>query len=238
MRNAHPRRVLRDAALMRLLPHFAAQWGAHAHRLPAATQRRSALFLTRVYQKIAFVRGRGRTLCTKSHLVGLMPALEALHPTARFVTIVRPIEGVFPSFWSLQCAISRGFGGFDSSGPEYREMRIVFLKEMHAELRRRFGDGTDPRRRVLTFDNFVADAAAEVGALYDGWGVPYDAAELRGRVSRYLAVEEHAHGFANASWEDMGLRREEIAQLVHCPMLTYGRLNKRGRDGAPAGAGV
>ena len=191
-----------------------------------------------MYQKIAFVRGRGRTLCTKSHLVGLMPALEALHPTARFVTIVRPIEGVFPSFWSLQCAISRGFGGFDSSGPEYREMRITFLKEMHAELRRRFGDGTDLRRRVLTFDNFVADAAAEVGALYDGWGVPYDAAELRGRVSRYLAVEEHAHGFSNASWEDMGLRREEIAQLVLCPMLTYGCLNKRGRDAAPAGAGV
>ena len=49
-------------------------------------------------------------------------------------------------------------------------------------------------------------------------------------------MEEHAHGFANATWEDMGLRREEIAQLVQCPMLTYGRLNKRGRDAAPAGA--
>jgi hypothetical protein len=217
-------------------PCRAAQWGAHAHRLPAATQRRSALFLTRVYQKIAYVRGNGRTLCTKSHLIGLMPALQALHPTARFVTIVRPIEGVFPSFWSLQCAISRDFGRIDSSGPEYRDMRVAFLREMHAELRRRFGDGGDPNRRVLTFDNFVADAAAEVGQLYDGWGLSYDKASVRTRVSAYLAAEEHSHRFGNASWEDIGLRREDIAQLVQCPMLSYGHLNKRRLEPAPAGA--
>ena len=194
------------------------------------------LFLTRVSQKIAFVRGRGRTLCTTSHLIGLLPALQALHPTARFVTIVRPIEGVFPSFWSLQCAISRDFGRIDSSGPEYRDMRVVFLKEMHAELRRRFGDGGDANRRVLTFANFVADAAAEVAELYDGWGLSYDITALRDRVGRYLAAEEHSHSFGNASWEDIGLRREDIAQLVQCPMLTYGRLNKRPRDAAPAAA--
>ncbi len=144
------------------------------HRLPASTQRRSALYLTRVYQKIAYARGRGRTLCTKSHLVGLLPALQAAHPSARFVTIVRHIEGVFPSFWSLQCAISRDFGRIDSGGAAYRSMRVTFLREIHAELRRRFGDGDAPNARVLTFDNFLADPAGEVAALYTGWGLPVD----------------------------------------------------------------
>ena len=153
------------------------------HRLPAHTQARSALFLTRVYQKIAYVRGGGRTLCTKSHLVGLLPALTALHPTARFATIVRPIEGVFPSFWSLQCAISRDFGAIDSSGPEYRAMRLTFLRELHAAVRSVFGDGSALTRRVLTFDNFVAAPAAEVAELYDGWGLSYDR-RVRGRSGR------------------------------------------------------
>jgi hypothetical protein len=189
-------------------PVFLRQWGAHMHRLPLSTQRRSALFLTRVYQKIAFVRGRGRTLCTKSHLVGLLPALAAMHPTARFVTIVRPIEGVFPSFWSLQCAISRDFAGIDTSGAAYAKMRVTFLRELHSALRAAFGAGDAPSRRVLTFQNFIADAAGEVAALYDGWGLSYDAHALRQRVDKYLAAEEHAHAFGNATWEDMGIKRE------------------------------
>jgi hypothetical protein len=156
------------------------------HRLPASTQARSALFLTRCYQKISYVRGAGRTLCTKSHLVGLLPALRALHPTARFVTIVRPIEGVFPSFWSLQCAISRDFGGIDSSGPEYAAMRLTFLRELHAALRAAFGAGDDPARRVLTFQNFVADAAGEVAKLYDGWGMSYDRCGRARAAARHL----------------------------------------------------
>lgn len=186
-------------------------WGAHVHRLPAATQARSALFLTRCYQKITLARGGGRTLCTKSHLVGLLPALRQLHPSARFVSIVRPVEGVFPSFWSLQTAISRDFCATDSSGPEYLAMRLAFLKELHAALRASFGPGTEPGRRVLTFANFVAAPAAEVAGLYDGWGLSYDAQALAARVQRYLAAEEHAHGRPNASWAEMG-----VAQEVRC----------------------
>ena len=189
-------------------PDAPAQWGAHMHRLPASTQRRSALFLTRVYQKIAFVRGRGRTLCTKSHLLGLLPALREMHPTARFVTIVRPVEGVFPSFWSLQRAISRDFSYVETGGPEYAAMRVAFLREMHAELRRAFGDGTAPGARVLTFQNFIADPPAEVARLYDGWGLSYDRQRLTERVTAYLGAEEHVHPFPNASWEEMGIKRE------------------------------
>lgn len=211
-------------------------WGCHLHRLPAHTQRRSALYLTRVYQKVAFCRGQGRTLCTKSHLVGLRPALEALHPTARFVTTVRPAEGVFPSFWSLQCAISRDFGRIDSRGLSYRDMRLAFLSELHAELRMQFGDGIAPRRRVITFQNFTADAATELAELYAGWGISVDRSALERRVGRYMAEEEHAHGFGNASWAEIGVRRQDIAKLVQCPMLTYAALNKPAAM-APAGAG-
>jgi hypothetical protein len=207
------------------------------HLLPAATQARSALFLTRIYQKVAFIRGRGRTLCTKSHLLGLAPALAALHPTARFVTIVRPVQGVFPSFWSLQCAISRDFGRVDTRGAAYAAMRVAFLREMHAQLRRVFGDGLDPSKRVLTFDNFVADAAGEVARLYDGWGLSYDAAALRRRVAAYLSEAEHAHAYGNATWQEIGIAREELPALVQCPMLTYGVLNRgAAREGAEAGA--
>jgi hypothetical protein len=135
-----------------------------------------------------------------------------MHPTARFVTIVRPIEGVFPSFWSLQCAISRDFARINTTGPAYAAMRIAFLRELHAALRAMFGDGAAPARRVLTFQNFIGDAAGEVAALYDGWGLSYDREALRRRVDAYLAAEEHMHAFGNASWEEMGIRREARAR--------------------------
>ena len=211
------------------------QWGAHIHKRPLDTQRRTALFLTRVYQKIAFCRGRGRTLCTKSHLVGLAPQLRVLHPTARFVTIVRPIAGIFPSFWSLQFAISRDFGRIDSSGPEYRAMRITFLREIHAELVRCFGDGVcSPSFRVLTFHNFVADPVGEVAGLYSAWGVAGVTRDtLQALITPYLGGEEHVHTLGNATWAAMGVEEHRIAQLVRCPMLTYGHLN---RAAAPASA--
>ena len=214
------------------------QWGAHIHKRSAETQRRTALFLTRAYQKIAFSRGRGRTLCTKSHLVGLAPQLRLLHPTARFVTIVRPIQGIFPSFWSLQCAISRDFGRIDSTGREYRDMRVTFLREIHAELCRVFGDGvTFPSFRVLTFPNFVADPVGQVAALYAVWGLRgVTRARLEALIEPYLGGEEHVHALGNATWADMGIKEEDIAQLVRCPMLTYGHLNLD-RGEAPAGAG-
>ena len=142
------------------------------HKQPLHTQRRTAVYLTRVYQKIAFSRGRGRTLCTKSHLVGLLPQLKAMHPTARFVTIVRPIQGIFPSFWSLQCAISRDFGRIDSARPEYLAMRIAFFKEIHARLVALFGSGDAADARVLTFHNFIADPVGQVVDLYSSWGIP------------------------------------------------------------------
>ena len=148
-------------------------WGAHAHRQPAATQRRSALFLTRLYQKLAYSRGAGRRLVTKSHLVGLLPALQRLHPGGRFVTILRPAAASFRSFWSLQVAISRDFGSIDSRGPEYLAMRIAFLRELHAEVVRAFASGHE-RRTLLLFDSFVADPAAAVAALYNQWGLQYD----------------------------------------------------------------
>ena len=40
--------------------------------------------------QVAFLRGGGRTLVTKSHLMGLVPTMAEAHPTARFTTIVRP----------------------------------------------------------------------------------------------------------------------------------------------------
>ena len=43
----------------------------------------------------------------------MLPAFRALHPSAHFLTIIRPAHQSFRSFWSLQCAISRDFGGID-----------------------------------------------------------------------------------------------------------------------------
>ncbi len=64
---------------------------------------------------------------------------------------------------------------------------------------------------------------------------------MEARIGRYLSVEEHAHPFGNATWDEMGIRREDIAQLVQCPMLTYGAPNRHsGAEGpqAPAPAGT
>jgi len=149
-------------------------WGCHIHQQPAATRVRAALFLTRVYQKVAFVRGRGRRLVTKSHLVGLLPELQAAHPTAQFLTILRPAAASFRSFWSLQVAISRDFGGVDSRGAEYLRMRLSFLRELHSEVLRAFVDPGQSRRTVLVFDAFLDDAAGAVRRLYDKWGMSYE----------------------------------------------------------------
>ena len=235
-----------------------AQWGAHMHKQPLHTQRRTAVYLTRVYQKIAFSRGRGRTLCTKSHLVGLLPQLKAMHPTARFVTIVRPIQGIFPSFWSLQCAISRDFGRIDSARPEYLAMRIAFFKEIHARLVALFGSGDAADARVLTFNNFIADPVGEVVDLYASWGIPasrcalmhrafsthltccrmcHARAGVEARIRPYLGAEEHAHGMGNATWAAMGVSEADIAELVQCPMLTYAHLNKAAPQAVSPGAG-
>ena len=215
-------------------------WGCHVHRLPAFTRRRSALFLTRIYQKAAFChprRGAGRQLCTKSHLVGLLPELKALHPSARFATIVRPAEAVFPSFWGLQRAISRDFGGFETGGRPYLEMRITFLAELNAELTRQFGGRSDTAavdaapagaadavaelsdRAVLTFEAFTADPVGCTLALYAAWGVqlpPSERAALAQRISTYLAGEEHAHGFPNESWAAIGVAPDELVRRVGC----------------------
>ena len=68
------------------------------------------LLLKRLYQKVLYLRGGGRTLCTKSHLVGLVPELAAAYPDARFVTSLRAAPAQLSSFWGLQCAISRDLG--------------------------------------------------------------------------------------------------------------------------------
>jgi len=50
-------------------------------------------------------------------------------------------------------------------------------------------------------------------------------------VKRYLAGEEHAHPFGNASWESIGVRELELPELVNCPVLALAR-----RAAAPAAA--
>jgi hypothetical protein len=208
-------------------------WGAHAHALPRATRVRGALFLTRLYQKVAFCRGSGRRLVTKSHLVGLLPELQEAHPGAQFVTILRPAAASFPSFWSLQCAISRDFGGIDSRGREYLGMRLAFMRELHCELLRAFGQ-PKRNRTLLVFDSFVADPAAAVALLYTQWGVTFDEPSLRSRVARYLEAEEHAHPFGNSSWAEIGVTAAELPELVNCPLLALSR-GSESPAGAPRG---
>lgn len=213
-------------------------WGATLQNRSDATQRRSALLLTRVYQKISFVRGHGRVLCTKSHLVGLAPALLSLHPSARLVTILRPAESSFPSFWSLQCAISRDFGGFESTGPIYLEMRVQFIRELNEAVRRVFGRGVDPGRRVVAFSEFCDAPGQTISVLYDGWGIAHDRQRLASLVDAVMADEKYAHGLGArerffffgasvcsrlsfffqsidiATWKQIGMKRGNIAAAV------------------------
>ena len=80
----------------------------------------------------------------------------------------------------------------------------------------------------------VADPVGEVAALYSAWGVTgVDRDVLQALIAPYLGGEEHVHTLGNATWAAMGVEEDRIAQLVRCPMLTYGHLNRAAAPASP-----
>lgn len=194
--------------------------------MPAAAQRRAVVLYRRTMQKWLWVRGGGRQLLSKSHLIELMPLLHAEFADAHFVGIQRHPKDALVSWYALSRAAGRVISTYEPPRAEALDMHLAFWDRYFAAESAFFADAKlklpgeggagDGRKVSMRFDAFVKDRRATLESVYGAMGIRDFAATALGRAldsTRAKAAHDNykaKHSYRNPTLEDLGVDLRDL----------------------------
>eukprot|EP00617_Octactis_speculum_P014274 CAMPEP_0185760992 /NCGR_PEP_ID=MMETSP1174-20130828/19895_1 /TAXON_ID=35687 /ORGANISM="Dictyocha speculum, Strain CCMP1381" /LENGTH=281 /DNA_ID=CAMNT_0028442019 /DNA_START=340 /DNA_END=1185 /DNA_ORIENTATION=- len=182
-------------------------------KFPPQEARKCFLLYKRCMQKLLYIRGEGRQILSKSHLIDMMEMHSANFENAKFVCIARHPKDTFVSWMGFAQATSKALSFCRMPQNEAVAAHIRFW-ELYTAKELEFFKGVlssqnkDAKKTLVRFPDFAKNSKGVISSLYSAWGLEFSGTPFEEKIDESSAAhcsDKAKQAYTNPSLGDLEL---------------------------------